>query len=420
MCIHTTHLLFSCGHYVELPTSGKDYVPPKYCEQVKNDLDWYHTQPDRTPEPFPHPAPRPCPLVWGTHPFIGNVQNLPQKHPCAACVVLHGLSGINAIEAQKTIHEPQPAKGRGKQKGSRASRTGKKWMWKPVAGDDWKGLEKVLVDASEAAKISKGSPAQPKNKPTTTTADHDSPSSSSKGEAEIQNTAPPLPAGIPLAALPPSFEPRSAAEIFAFLEEAGRRGLDMYTNYPDTRAPMPQGMVPHGISMAAPVPPTTAPALPPLPPAAHAPQACCEPCADHMYQPWPQYQGGGFFCDPSFAPYFSYGTVVYHSTAPEPMGMAGVTPSIQPYVQFTAPSNGDSADGQHATANHPHSQQYPFQNGVASPNPTRPLIDVFEALQADTRCLSIRSAEEQTTPASPLVCSCRPKSAVGYGDSLMN
>ncbi|KAI4149549.1 MAG: hypothetical protein LQ340_004579 [Diploschistes diacapsis] len=237
MCIHTTHLLFTCGHHLDLPTTGKNHVPPIYCDRVKSELDWYHTQPDRKPEPIPYPPPRPCPLVWGSQPFSGNTQVVAQKHPCAVCVALHGLAGINAIEAQIAKQEPQPPKR--KKKGSKGKKVDKKWIWVSVKGDGWTGLQKVPANASSARKPADATLTRAE---ISTVTDYEARLSPYQVTLDPYSSPSEAAATLP-AAIRPYYEPQSAAESFALMQEAGRRGMDMYMNYPDSRLQMPQGTV---------------------------------------------------------------------------------------------------------------------------------------------------------------------------------
>ena len=401
MCLHTTHLLFSCGHHLELSKSGKEYIKPVYCDRVKQELEWYHSQPKRTPEPVPYPAPRPCPLVCGTQAFTGNMLVKPQKSPCPSCVSLHGLAGINAIESERAKQEENSPKR--KKRLSKGKRTDKVWIWRPISGEDWVGLEKVLVDATEAAKISQASTTPEKEK--TQPAEQEATlSPASSFQVIYVHPSPPVPANIPSAALPPAFEPQTAAQTFAYLEEAGRRGMEMYTNFADPRLVMPQGAVPPEALMApssnvVSYPTMTMYPTPPL----------TEP-APAFYPHWTPHQGYGY--EVTYPPNLPYG-VVQQVGAPNPADTGVTVSPTQPTIQLVTPSSSSA----HEKSSVEHRTQDPHNDTESQP-PARRLSEVFDALQEQTRRMSIRSEQSPRAPASPLVVDPRPSSACEDPKSL--
>ncbi|MCJ1326789.1 hypothetical protein MMC10_003455 [Thelotrema lepadinum] len=252
MCIHYTHVQFGCGHRVEAIQTGRDYIRPTYCDRVKQALDWYHTQPDRKPEPVPVPPPRPCQLFDGNKLFAGNRYMIMQKTPCALCVTLGGLTGINALQDQKMETRQEQSRSKRKRKwnkGKQSPAGNYQWVWKSGVGsngDNWQGVEKVRVRiwSGQSKNTAEASPATSRTE-ASVGADHAgmvSPTQAAAGnEASLSPEAPIMTP--PVAPLP---ELDAATGSFMYSQELARRGIAMFTDYPDSRLAFPQGMVPNG------------------------------------------------------------------------------------------------------------------------------------------------------------------------------
>ena len=248
---------------MDIPPVGKDHIAPSYCDRVKKELDWYHSQPDRKPEPVPYPPPRACPPIYGTTAFKGTTGVKTQDNPCANCVTVYGLAGVNALQnqrleqRQKQSHQPKRRKkwNKGKHPANH------KWVWMSSSGvwengDRYNGVDKVRVRATgQSRRDNEASPSLPKAE-LKAGSDHEVTFSPIQTDAGNKAVSSPETAIVsPPMALPEL--PHTAIEAYVYAQEAGRRGIAMHMDYPDNRFPLRQDMIPSGMpAMTVPLDPS--------------------------------------------------------------------------------------------------------------------------------------------------------------------
>ena len=262
MCIHFTHVLFTCGHFVEIPTVGKDHIPPSYCERVKQELDWYHTQPDRKPEPVPYPPPRACPLIYGTTTFQGTTGVKTQDNPCANCVTMYGLTGVNALQIQRVEQRQKQSQSKRRKRWNKGKHPANhKWVWISSSGvwengDRYNGVDKVRVRTTgQSGKNDGASPAPSKTQLNAESDYEATPSPLIQAEAgKGQVSSPEIAIASSPMALPEL--PQTAIESYVYAQEAGRRGIAMHMDYPDSRFPLRRDIMANSLLAT---PATTAP-----------------------------------------------------------------------------------------------------------------------------------------------------------------
>ena len=83
MCFYTTAMSYSqCSHVAKVQPF---YIPPQYCKEMRQALDYYHSQPQRLPESVPVANPRPCPIFQGDGLTPGNCLTLKVMGICETC-----------------------------------------------------------------------------------------------------------------------------------------------------------------------------------------------------------------------------------------------------------------------------------------------------------------------------------------------
>ena len=327
-------------------------------------------------------------MIYGSRPGEGNTTVLPQLHPCGDCIKNFGLGGINAREAQREKQEalhPTPKKGKGKKSKLRGGHS--KWIWRHIRGDRWCGVQKVREDRLESTRVPPFSRDE-----LDVIAEMESKLGLELPLTVEQTYFTPHPVALTVGGpVPFPIDPisRAALEQFAFMDEAGRRGMQMKMEHTNRCLELPQGTnvpVDTCIAPGAPVSYNSPPLI------IYGPQPALVPASVATYTPQPV--NAAPLNQPVILP---DGTVELPDEW-DSCREAFVTSSRLPVIEVNTPSSRSSESDDSNGATH---EFTPQDKVVEAETPSDAMPKVFDMLDQERKRLSLFSLKDFEHQLSP-------------------